>query len=142
MNKKAFSLIEVIVALGVFSFAIVGIFVLLPVALSSTSSVKCELMSNNVWVTIIDMWDICPKEARNFPIDIPSIGTFTLSESKTFFLNEIGNITNESNKAVVKVDYRVDRIDNMNYIKATFFWPALAPDTPYRRDVSFLTAVY
>jgi len=142
MNKKAFSLIEVIVALGVFSFAIVGIFVLLPIALSSTSSVKCELMSNTVWVTIIDMWDICPKEARSYPIDVPSIGTFTLSESKTFFLNEFGSITDNASEAVVKANYRVDRIDGMNYIKATFFWPALAPDTPYRRDVSFLTAVY
>lgn len=143
MNKKAFSLIEVIVAIGIFSSVIVSIFGLLSIALYSVRSVENETIANNFCETIFGIWDAFPREYRDQPIPIPYVGNFTLSQNRTFFLNENGAITDDSAKAAIKVEYIVDKSNNFNIIDATFIWPPNAPDDSLvRRELWFKTGYF
>jgi hypothetical protein len=143
MNKKAFSLIEVIAAIGIFSSVIVSIFGLLSIALYSVRSVENETIANNFCETIFSIWDSFPRESRDQSIPIPHVGNFTLSQNRTFFLNENGAITDDSAKAAIKVEYAVDKSDNFNMIDATFIWPPNAPDDSLvRRELWFKTGYF
>jgi hypothetical protein len=143
MNKKAFSLIEVIAAIGIFSSVIVSIFGLLSIALYSVRSVENETVANNFCETIFSIWDAFPREHRDQPIPIPCVGNFTLSQSRTFFLNENGAITDDAAKAAIKVEYIVDKSNNFNIIDATFIWPPNAPDDSLvRRELWFKTGYF
>lgn len=140
MNKKAFSIIEVIVAIGIFASVIVSIFGLLSIALYSVRSVENETIANNFCETIFGIWDVFPREHRDQHIPIPYMGNFTLSQNRTFFLNENGAITDDSAKAAIKVEYIVDKSNNFNMIDATFIWPPNAPeDSLVRRELWFKT---
>ncbi len=140
MNKKAFSLIEVIVAMSIFAYIIVSIFGLLSIALYSVRSVENETIANNFCETIFEIWDVFPREHRDQSIPIPYMGNFTLSQNRTFFLNENGAITDDSAKAAIKVEYIVDKSNNFNMIDATFIWPPNAPeDSLVRRELWFKT---
>jgi hypothetical protein len=142
-KKNSFSLIEVIVAIGIFASVIVSIFGLLSIALYSVRSVENETIANNFCETIFGIWDVFPREHRDQPIPIPYIGNFTLSQNRTFFLNENGVITNDSTKAAIKVEYVVDKSNNFNMIDATFIWPPNAPDTSLiRRELWFKTGYF
>jgi hypothetical protein len=143
MNKKAFSIIEVIVAIGIFASVIVSIFGLLSIALYSVRSVENETIANNFCETIFGIWDVFPREHRDQPIPIPYMGNFTLSQNRTFFLNENGAITDDSSKAAIKVEYIVDKSNNFNMIDTTFIWPPNAPDgSPVRRELWFKTGYF
>jgi len=142
-KKNSFSLIEVIVAIGIFASVIVSIFGLLSIALYSVRSVENETIANNFCETIFGIWDVFPRERRDQPIPIPYVGNFTLSQNRTFFLNENGVITNDSTKAAIKVEYVVDKSNNFNMIDATFIWPPNAPDTSLiRRELWFKTGYF
>ena len=143
MKKNSFSLIEVIVAVGIFASVIVSIFGLLSIALYCVRSVENETVANNFCETIFGIWDGFPKEYRDQSIPIPYIGNFTLSQNRTFFLNESGAITDNSAKATIKVEYAVDKSNNFNMIDVTFIWPPNAPDTSLvRRELWFKTGYF
>ncbi len=143
VKKNSFSLIEVIVAVGIFASVIVSIFGLLSIALYSVRSVENETIANNFCETIFGIWDAFPREYRDQPIPIPYVGNFTLSQNRTFFLNENGMITNDSSKAALKVEYIVDKSNNFNMIDATFIWPPNAPESSLvRRELWFKTGYF
>ena len=136
-------MIEVIVAVGIFASVIVSIFGLLSIALYSVRSVENETIANNFSETIFGIWDAFPREYRDQPIPIPYVGNFTLSQNRTFFLNENGMITNDSSKAALKVEYIVDKSNNFNMIDATFIWPPNAPESSLvRRELWFKTGYF
>ena len=143
VKKDSFSLIEVIAALGIVASVIVSIFGLLSIALYSVRSVENETLANNFCETIFGIWDVFPREHRDQLIPIPYMGNFTLSQNRTFFLNENGAITDDSAKAAIKVEYIVDKSNNFNMIDATFIWPPNAPDDSLvRRELWFKTGYF
>jgi type II secretory pathway pseudopilin PulG len=48
LRSNAFSLIEVVISLGIFTFCIIGIVGLLPIASNAVKSVSLESSANNV----------------------------------------------------------------------------------------------
>ena len=162
MKNRAFSLIEVVIALGVFAFAIVGIFSLNVIALESARDVKnmtlCMNYTENTW----EKWDGFRlfRGTEFFANDKVIVVTETEAVKtvgqKTFYLTELGEETEDINEAVIKVDYETTRIvetkpddtperiasrTNMIELRINYSWPPLAPeDSPLRREYKTSTA--
>jgi type II secretory pathway pseudopilin PulG len=140
-SRKAFSIIEIVIALSLFGFCIVGIFGLLPIALNAVKSVQQEAVANNFWCSITGLWDVVKVDTRSTPISIPIIGNFTLSQDRTFYLTEHGVITDDSSKGNIKVIYKLTDGGGITIIDTSFIWPANAPDSSLtRRELKFTTA--
>ena len=103
MKNRAFSLIEVVIALGVFAFAIVGIFSLNVIALESARDVKnmtlCMNHTENTWKN----WDVFRllRGTEFFANDKVTVVTETEAIKtvgfKTFYLTELGEETEDIN---------------------------------------------
>jgi Tfp pilus assembly protein PilV len=134
-NKSlAFSLIEVVIALGLFTFCIVGIFGLLPIAANSVNSVHQESNANNIAESIAGIWQVTPTNAT--PVSIPllgnrNMGNFTIGptalDQKPYFYDNDGRITNQTASTLL-LNYSANPIGNNSYtVNLTFSWPANAP---------------
>ena len=111
LSNKAFSLIEVVYAVFIFAYVIVGVFGLLSIALMSVRSTINETIVNNFQCSIAGLWDVAPRYFRTSAdmsnqIDIPNIGKILLYGDKVFYLTNEGTITTNTSKAAIKVDYK------------------------------------
>jgi uncharacterized protein (TIGR02598 family) len=130
-KHKAFSLIEVVIALGLFTFCIVGIVGLLPIAANSVKSISQESNANNIAESLAGMWQVAPATNisitnTNFPLTNFYIGSSNLS---TNYFNEFGQQTN-SNSAALRIEYEArtnSSFSNAFDVNMTFYWPANAP---------------
>lgn len=151
-RKDAFSLIEVVIALGIFSFAMVGIFALIPVSMNSIRSVSNEIRANEIAETIFGIWEIAPSEMRTNTIDaIPISGITTTNAggvsgfcigntNQTVYFSEDGYLVDDSDNALIVIKYRVDTnsVTNISRVELSFGWPASAStNSPLYREVSF-----
>ncbi len=130
---KAFSLIEVVIALGIFSFCIVGIFGLLPVAMSSVQSVYNESNANNIAESIAGFWEVAPSGENSTAGGNFTMGSFTVGNpaNETFYYNNDGNIVTDNTDASLKLNYAASSLSgyaNSYTLNLTFTWPANAPD--------------
>ena len=126
---KAFSLIEVVIALGIFSFCIVGIVGLLPIAANSVKSVSQESNANNIAESIAGFWQVAPTTGLgnstaggNFTMGIFAVGT---TGNQTFYYNNEGSITNATDSSL-KLVYDVQPLagyPNSFTVNLTFTWP-------------------
>jgi uncharacterized protein (TIGR02598 family) len=131
MKKSAFSLIEVVIALGIFAFCIVGIVGLLPIAANSAKSVSQESNANNIAESIAGMWQVASLNSAiansNFPVTNLDIRPTALTN---YYFNEFGQATN-SNSASLRVEYVASQLaapnTNSYSVNMTFSWPANAP---------------
>ena len=155
-RKNAFSLIEVVIALGIFSFAMVGIFALIPVSMNSIRSVSNEIRANEIAQTIFGIWDIAPSEMRTNAIDaipisgltttnVDGVTNFCIGVSQTVYCGDDGYLTRNNNKATMAIQYAVenytDNDDEFKRVKLTFSWPPTAETTsPLYRKVIFENA--
>jgi uncharacterized protein (TIGR02598 family) len=131
-NLNAFSLIEVVIALGIFAFCIVGIVGLLPIASNAVKSVSQESNANNIAESISGIWQVAPQTNisiinSSFPVTNLYIGSSTLS---TNYFNEFGQQT-DSNSATLRMEYEASQLaapnTNSYTVNMTFCWPANAP---------------
>jgi len=133
LSKKAFSLIEVVIALGIFAFCIVGIVGLLPIAANSVKSVSQETNANNIAESIAGMWQVVPSTNTNvansnFPMTNLYIGASNLS---TNYFNEFGQQTDPSG-ASLRMEYEArtnSTYSNAYDVNLTFYWPANSTNT-------------
>jgi Tfp pilus assembly protein PilV len=133
-NSLAFSLIEVVIALGLFAFCIVGIVGLLPIAANSVNSVHQESNANNIAESIAGIWQVTPTNAT--PVSIPllgnrTMGNFTIGptslDSTNYYYENDGRITNQAASTLL-LNYSANPIGNNSYtVNLTFTWPANAP---------------
>lgn len=132
MKTSAFSLIEVVIALGIFAFCIVGIVGLLPIAANSAKSVAQESNVNNIAESISGIWQVAPATNisianSNFPMTNLYIGS---SNTNAIYFNEFGQQTN-SNSASLRLEYFATNLPapntNSYTVNMTFCWPANAP---------------
>ena len=130
-KHKAFSLIEVVIALGLFTFCIVGIVGLLPIAANSVKSVSQESNANNIAESIAGMWQVASRNSTitnsNFPVTNLFIGT----NFSTNYFNEFGQQTN-SNSASLRMEYEArtnTTYTNAYDVNLTFYWPAHSTNT-------------
>ena len=133
-KNLAFSLIEVVIALGLFTFCIVGIVGLLPIAANSVKSVSIESNANNIAESIAGIWQVAPTNNitisySNFPMTNLYIGSSNLS---TNYFNEFGQQT-DSNSASLRMEYEATDLSvpnaNSFSVNMAFYWPAHSTNT-------------
>ena len=133
MKNTAFSLIEVVIALGIFAFCIVGIVGLLPIAANSAKSVSQESNANNIAESIAGMWQVASRNSTiansNFPVTNLDIRPTALTN---YYFNEFGQATN-SNSASLRLEYVASQLaapnTNSYTVNMTFCWPANSTNT-------------
>ena len=126
-QHKAFSLIEVVIAIGLFTFCIVGIVGLLPIAANSVKSVSQESNANNIAESISGFWQVAPSTAStsggNFTMGNFTVGT---TGNQTFYYNNDGSIVPNVTDASLRLVYDVNALNgfpNTFTVNLTFTWP-------------------
>ena len=130
---SAFSLIEVVVALGLFSFCIVGILALFAVAMGSARSVGDESNAVHVASSIAGIWEVTPLgttvELKDTDATV-DMGTFRIgADNQQLFYNGDGKKTNAAG-ASLKLEYEAAPLainPNVFEVNMNFSWPANAP---------------
>lgn len=146
---SAFSLIEVVVALGLFSFCIVGILALFAVAMGSARSVGDESNAVHVASSIAGIWEVAPatetvpladkSTAQTVSPDaLVDMGIFTIGEARQVLyynsegkINNRNGLTNVAAGATLKLEYDAAALPNnpnAYAVNMTFSWPANAPE--------------
>ena len=125
-SNAGFSLIEVVIALGIFAFCIVAIVGLLPVGMNSVRSVSNENNAIHIASSIEGIWQVAPtnKSIANsaFPITNLYVGA---TNSSVFYFNEFGEQT-DSAGASVNMTYTANLSTSLlsSYdVKMIFKWP-------------------
>lgn len=125
--RHAFSLIEVVIALGIFAFCAVGIFGMLPVAMRSVQSVYNESNANNIAESLAGMWEVVPTTnttITNLPLTNFYIGSSNASIS---YFDEFGRQTNLDGAALAMryaASNLPDPLTNSFSVTMDFYWPA------------------
>jgi uncharacterized protein (TIGR02598 family) len=125
-KRKAFSLIEVVIALGLFTFCIVGIVGLLPIAANSVKSVSLESTANNIAESIAGFWQVAPGNATSSGGSL-NIGTFKVGAAgeDTFYYDNDG-FEVPSDRASLRLEYKAAPLDTSPSsftVNLTFTWP-------------------
>jgi hypothetical protein len=130
LRLNAFSLIEVVISLGIFTFCIIGVVGLLPIASNAVKSVSLESSANNVAESISGIWQVAPVSA--IPVSIPlggnrTMGNFTIGpagpDNQPYYYDNDGRITN-SVDASFRLDYAAAPLSvNTFTVNLTFTWP-------------------
>ena len=128
---KAFSLIEVVIALGIFAFCIVGIVGLLPIAANSVKSITQESNANNIAESIAGMWQVASRNSTITNSTFLLTNLFIGTNFSTNYFNEFGQQTN-SNSASLRMEYEArtnTTYTNAYDVNLTFYWPAHSTNT-------------
>jgi len=136
-----FSLVETVLALGIFAFCIVAIMGLMPVGLSAARSVANEERSVSIAESIFAGWrmqsnksepltlggaQLLQEEGKNFLMiaDAPGL---TENAKEVFYFDSRGAQVQERDDAALRMDYNVVTESNVAIVELDFFWPAAAP---------------
>jgi len=91
-SKNAFSLVEVVIALGLFSFCIVAITGLLSVGLGSTRSVVNESGAVNIATSVFGAWEA--QQSGSATLNVPGLFTnlpgLSTTTSNNFYFDQSG----------------------------------------------------
>ena len=130
-SKAGFSLIEVVIALGIFAFCIVAIVGLLPVGMNSVRSVSNENNAIHIASSIEGIWQVAPTNSTititNFITNLLVTNASTGNYSTNYFFNEFGEQT-DSAGASVNMTYTATTNANLSPstaydVKMVFKWP-------------------
>ena len=142
--KHGFSLVEVTLALGVASFALLAIFAVLPVGIGAHQSAMQQTAATNIATAIItdlrqtpDSFSTQNKISARYEINIASSGTLT------FYLDSSGNkVPQTEAKAYFKAQIvfvepvaTQDRVATKGVV--TISWPAMA-ERPMGTTTAFI----
>jgi len=103
------------------------------------------ILNPNFQASIIGLWDVAPRHLRTSSdpaakIVIPNFGDIALFGDKVFYLTDRGTMTDDLTKAVIKVDYKTDRGNNMVMLYIKYIWPPEAPESSLtRREISMIS---
>lgn len=132
--RLGFSLVETVIALGIFVFCIIGIVGLMPVGLNAVRSISNENNAIHIASSIEGIWEVAPANSTlssaNFPVTNLFIGTNT----SDFYFNEFGEQTNQTG-ASLKMTYNatVNTTFSTAYdVKMVFSWPPVGNATSTR----------
>ena len=127
-SLAAFSLVEVVLALGLFSFCIVAITGLLSVGLRSTRSVANESLAANIAASVYGAWEV--QRSADTELVIPGILTnarISVSASNDYFFDDRGVQTEGADLAALRMAYAVDAATEGTNVTSTlaltFSWP-------------------
>ena len=136
LKNNAFSLIEVVIALGIFAFCIVGIVGLLPIASNAVKSVSQESNANNIAESIAGFWQVAPLGSSttggNFTMVNFTMGNFTVGNfTDTFYYDNNGAQVLTLAESSLKLDYDAQGLSGYPgsfTVNLTFTWPPNASD--------------
>jgi uncharacterized protein (TIGR02598 family) len=126
--SSAFSLTEVVVALGLFAFSVLAVVALMPVGMNSARSVAEESSAVNLSEAFFGAWLVAPTNATVFPIP----GMFTnppvpiqVPDSDTMFFRGDGEQVASAAGASMQMFYNVtsNASSRSVTIDLTFQWP-------------------
>ena len=143
-KSPAFSLIEVVIALGIFAFCIVGIVGLLPIASNAVKSVSIETTANNIAESISGFWQVAPllaTSSANF-----TMGNFTIGNgTQTINYTISGTEASSASDAALRLNYAANSLGAANpntfTVNLTFTWPPNASansTTATRRTFNYI----
>ena len=135
-ETRAFSLVETVIALGIFVFCIVGIVALMPVGLNAVRSVSNENNAIHIASSIEGIWEVAPANSTlshaQFPVTNFYIGA--TNNSPPFYFNEFGEQTNQGS-ASLKMTYNAtvsSTFPTAYDVKMVFSWPPVGNATTTR----------
>ncbi len=135
-DTRAFSLVETVIALGIFAFCIVAIVGLMPVGLNAVRSVSNENNAIHIASSIEGIWEVAPANSTlsyaQFPVTNFYIGA--TNNSPPFYFNEFGEETTQAG-ASLKMTYNatVNSTFPAAYdVKMVFSWPPVGNATSIR----------
>jgi uncharacterized protein (TIGR02598 family) len=125
-KNKAFSLIEVVIALGIFAFCIVSIVGLLPIAANAVKSVTQESNANNIAESIGGFWQVAPLGSSTTGGN-STMGNFTVENgTHTFYYDNNGAQVAAIAESSLKLDYEAKPLTGFPgsfTVNLTFTWP-------------------
>ncbi len=131
-TPSGFSLVEVVLALGIFAFCVVAIVGLLGVALGATRSVANETAAVNVAESIYGAWQAQSDPAR--PLTVTNMFTnlpaLAQSGSQTLYFDGNGVQVQSAAEAALQADYEVTTASApaaqtvFSTLQLRFKWPA------------------
>jgi uncharacterized protein (TIGR02598 family) len=137
-GPNAFSLIETVIALGIFAFCIVGILGMLPVGMRAARAVSDESNAVNITSSVFGIWEMAPAGTVVFPNEIFSQNGHSgiqvgQSASNTLYFNDEGIITPTFQSASLALTYAATQTNipgnpSAYAVNLTFRWPPNAPD--------------
>jgi uncharacterized protein (TIGR02598 family) len=136
--SRAFSLIETVIALGIFAFCIVVILGMLPVGMRSARSVADESNAVNIASSIFGIWEVAPTNSQVFPTNVFSTNNLSSlrvgqAGNSIIYFNDEGTVTPSLQSASLNLTYTATQTNipgnpaayNVNLV---FRWPPSAPD--------------
>jgi len=102
-----FSLVEVILALGIAAFALVAIVALLPIGLKSAGDSSDENRAINLLNAIVASRHATPYEEASVVYRLPALTGVSVPVSGTFGVSEDDVVTTDLENARYRVDYRI-----------------------------------
>lgn len=133
--KNAFSLVEVVIALGLFSFCIVAITGLLSVGLGSTRSVVNESGAVNIASSVFGAWEA--QQSGSATLNVPGLFTnlpgLSTTTSNNFYFDQSGVQVPGAGQGAFQMAYITTASGAAPAINTTvdlvFTWPVGAPAT-------------
>ncbi len=127
-SSRAFSLVEVVLALGVLSFAVLIMLALLPMGLKTNRDTQEESMAVNIVGAMVADWKaVALTTNQSLIFDLPPLAP-SMALTNTLGISESGQSTNLS-AAMYRVSYHVTPPVPTNsfmpyYVDFTVLWPA------------------
>jgi uncharacterized protein (TIGR02598 family) len=137
-HAKAFSLVEIVVALGIFSFCIVAILGMLPIGMRAARGVADESNAVSIASSIFGIWEVAPSGSQVFPINIFATNNHSSTQvgqadNTTIYFNDEGVIVPSVQSASLNMTYTATATNIPGNpaaysVDLVFRWPPTAPD--------------
>jgi uncharacterized protein (TIGR02598 family) len=126
-QKSAFSLVETVVALGLFAFCILGVLALIPIGMGAARSVAEESSASALADAFFGAWMVAPTNANAFPVPfmftnptVPVNGAGT----GTFYFRDDGEQVASPNEGSLQMSYSATAQPGGGFlIDLIFQWP-------------------
>jgi uncharacterized protein (TIGR02598 family) len=130
-RATGFSLVETVVALGLFGFCVVVLLGLLGVGLRSARSVNQETVANMLASSIFAAWQI--QENKAAPLTIPTVVSnlpaLSTAGRREFYFDSDGRQKSDGSGAALQMSYQAapTPVTPGSQLQLEFSWPPAAP---------------
>jgi uncharacterized protein (TIGR02598 family) len=125
-SRSGFTLVETVVALGLFAFCILGVLALIPVGMGSARSVAEESAATSLSDAFFGAWLVAPTNVNAFPIPFmftnPAVPVNSAG-ADTFYFRDDGQQVSVATEASLQMSYSGVAQPGGFLIDLTFQWP-------------------
>ena len=144
VGKTAFSLLEVVISLGIISFAFIAIIALFPLGMKSNHNSTEESRGLNLLQTMVADWQVTAWSTNslnshiyNLP-PLTGITTTTSNGSTPLYVAEDGSTNSTASMAFYRVTYTIYPASGYmqpTLVDLTASWPAAATNAPSNVEI-------